>query len=147
MGEVKRARRCSRANAYGVARFAASLLVSLAISFSFVFAASQANTATSAQAQREIDALIAGLGASGCRFERNGSWYDAATAEAHLRKKYEYLRKRDMADTAELFIERAASRSSMSGQAYRVRCGKDAPVESATWFERKLVEIRRAAGR
>lgn len=105
-----------------------------------------ASAAQTPRARREIDGLIVGLGASGCRFERNGSWYDAATAEAHLRKKYDYLRKRDMADTAELFIERAASRSSMSGKAYRVRCGKDAPVESASWFKRKLAEIR-AAGR
>lgn len=103
-----------------------------------------ANAGQTPEAQREIEGLIAGLGASGCRFERNGSWYDAAVAEAHMRKKYEYLRKRDMADTAELFIERAASRSSMSGKAYRVRCGKDAPVESASWFKRKLAEIRAA---
>lgn len=118
-----------------------------AIAFAISLTPIRASAAPSAQAQREIDALIAGLGASGCRFERNGRWYDAATAKAHLRKKYDYLRKREMADTAELFIERAASRSSMSGEAYRVRCGRDAPVESATWFERKLAEIRRAAGR
>lgn len=118
----------------------------IAISFAIALAPMPASAAPSAQAQREIDALIAGLGGSGCRFERNGDWHDAAAAKAHLRKKYEYLRKREMADTAELFIERAASRSSISGKAYRVRCGRDAPVESATWFKRKLAEIR-AGGR
>ncbi len=107
-----------------------------------VLAVSSTQAAPTAQAEREIDALIAGLGASGCQFERNGDWHDAAAAKAHLQKKYDYLRKRDMADTAELFIERAASRSSLSGKAYRVRCGRDAPVESATWFKRKLAEIR-----
>ncbi|MCC7248231.1 MAG: DUF5329 domain-containing protein [Lysobacter sp.] len=111
------------------------------------FAVSSTQAAPTAQAEREIHALIAGLGVSGCRFERNGDWHDAAAAEAHLQKKYDYLRKRDMADTAELFIERAASRSSLSGKAYRVRCGRDAPVESATWFKRKLAEIRAGSGR
>ena len=94
------------------------------------------------RAQREIAALIDGLGASGCRFERNGSWYDAKTAKAHLQKKYDYLRKRGMADTAELFIERAASESSMSGKPYHVRCPGAAAEPSRLWFERKLRAVR-----
>ena len=55
----------------------------------------------------EIEQLIAGLGASGCDFQRNGSWYPPTKAEAHLRRKYEWLRERDLAATAEQFIERA----------------------------------------
>src|SRR5688572_19534248 len=69
--------------------------------------------APSPQAEREIEQLIQALGSSSCQFERNGSWYDSAEAQAHLRKKLAYLRKRDMADTAELFIERAGSESSL----------------------------------
>lgn len=93
------------------------------------------------QAKREIEGLIAGLGASGCSFERNGRWHDAKAAQAHLQRKYDYLRKRDLADTAELFIERAATASSMSGSPYRVRCGS--VVEpSRRWFERRLRELR-----
>lgn len=93
------------------------------------------------QAKREIEGLIAGLGASGCSFERNGRWHDAKAAQAHLQRKYDYLRKRDLADTAELFIERAATASSMSGKPYRVRCGS--VVEpSRRWFERRLRELR-----
>lgn len=110
-------------------------------------AALPARAAPSPQAQREIDALIAGLGASGCAFERNGRWYDAKTAQAHLQKKYDYLRKRDMADTAELFIERAASESSMSGKAYRVRCAGKAAEPSAQWFRQRLQALRAAAKR
>lgn len=110
-------------------------------------AALPAGAAPSPQAQREIDALIAGLGASGCAFERNGRWYDAKTAQAHLQKKYDYLRKRDMADTAELFIERAASESSMSGKPYRVRCPGKAAEPSAQWFRQRLLALRAAAKR
>lgn len=103
--------------------------------------AATAAAAPTPQAKREIEGLIAGLGASGCGFERNGRWHDAKTAQAHLQRKYDYLRKRDLADTAELFIERAATASSMSGTPYRVRCGS--VVEpSRRWFERRLRELR-----
>lgn len=97
-----------------------------------------------ATAQREIESLIAALGRSGCSFERNGEWYDGARARTHLGRKYDYLRRRDPAGSAESFIERAASRSSTSGRAYHVRCpGK--PVESASaWFHRQLRDLRAA---
>ncbi len=48
-------------------------------------------------------------------FQRNGSWYDGSDARAHLQRKYDYLLKKGMVDSAEQFIERAASQSSMSG--------------------------------
>ena len=106
-----------------------------------------ASAAPTAKAQREIDGLIAALGDSGCEFERNGSWYDANKARAHLQKKYDYLRKRGMADTAELFIERGASKSSMSGKPYRVRCPGKAVDTAAHWFEQRLQMLRTAPAR
>lgn len=105
-------------------------------------AAFSASAEPTAKAQREIDALIAELGTSGCEFERNGSWHDAKAARAHLQKKYDYLRKRNMADTAELFIERGASKSSMSGKAYRVRCPGKAAEPSERWFRQRLRTLR-----
>ena len=122
-----------------IARFAFTVLL---VATMLLAAALPAGAAPSPQAQREIDALIAGLGASGCAFERNGHWYDAKTAKAHLQKKYDYLRKRDMADTAELFIERAASESSMSGKPYRVRCPGKSAEPSAQWFRQRLQALR-----
>ena len=109
--------------------------------------ANAASAAPTAKAEHEIDALIAGLGSSGCEFERNGSWHDAKAARAHLQKKYDYLRKRDMADTAELFIERAASKSSMSGKAYRVRCPGKTAEPSERWFRQRLQTLRAAPTR
>lgn len=103
-----------------------------------------AQAAPSAQAEREIEQLIQTLARSGCQFERNGSWHDAGQAQAHLRKKLAYLRKRGLADTAELFIERAATRSSLSGQPYRMRCGQAAPIGSAAWLQAQLVQLRKA---
>lgn len=96
-------------------------------------------------AEREIAALIAELGRSGCRFERNGTWYDAATARAHLQKKYDYLRKRDLVNSAEQFIARGASESSMSGKPYRVQCAPQPATPAAAWFKQRLAAIRAAA--
>lgn len=97
------------------------------------------------KAKREIDRLIVALGSSGCEFQRNGRWYPAAEAQAHLRRKYEYLVKRDLVDSPEQFIERAGSQSSMSGKAYAVRCPGKAAVPSSQWLGARLSEIRHAA--
>jgi hypothetical protein len=112
-------------------------MIAIAASISAIVSA-----APTAKAQHEIDALIAGLGTSGCQFERNGSWYDAKAARDHLQTKYNYLRKHNMADTAELFIERGASKSSMTGKLYHVRC-QDKPAEtSERWFKQRLQTLR-----
>ena len=100
--------------------------------------------APSDTARREIAGLIGALDGSSCRFQRNGDWHDARNATAHLRRKYDYLRKRDLAPTAEAFVERAASRSSLSGKAYRVQCGRAPAQDSQAWFLAALTEIRAA---
>ena len=91
---------------------------------------------------REVHALVAALGASRCRFERNGTWHDAAAAQAHLLKKYAYLRKRNLVPSTDVFIERGASQSSASGKPYRVQCGAAAPVASAVWLRMRLAALR-----
>lgn len=99
----------------------------------------------SAAAAQEIDQLIAALAKSGCEFQRNGRWHDAAQAQDHLRKKYAWLRKRDLVDTAEQFIERAGSKSSFSDRAYQVRCPGQPAVASATWLRTRLAQLRGTA--
>src|SRR5688500_16837172 len=92
---------------------------------------------------REIEGLITALGASGCDFQRNGSWYPSKKAGQHLRRKYDYLRERDKVATAEQFIALAGTRSSMSGRAYSVRCPGTPVVDSAAWLQARLRDIRR----
>ena len=100
-----------------------------------------ASAAPSAKAKAEIAGMMDALSGSGCRFQRNGSWHGAAEARAHLQRKYDYLLKKNKVDTVEQFIERAASRSSMSGRAYRVQCdGKE--QDSASWFNTQLKRLR-----
>lgn len=101
-----------------------------------------AHAAPGPQATREITALMAALGQSGCRFERNGDWHDAEDARAHLQRKYDALLRRDLVDTAEQFIERAASRSSITGRVYHVRCGTGPVREAGPWFREQLQRVR-----
>ena len=101
----------------------------------------------SSMAAREIGSLFTSLETSGCEFNRNGSWYNAAKASEHLKRKYDYLAKKHLADSAELFIARAATESSMSGKAYQVRCPSKAPVDSKVWFQDQLLHYRKAHGR
>lgn len=99
----------------------------------------------SASTTQEIAQLFAALETSGCRFQRNGSWHEAPQAKAHLQRKYDYLLKKRRLTTTESLIDLAASRSSVSGSAYRVQCWQSAPVDSAAWFTGRLSAIR--AGR
>lgn len=107
--------------------------------------ASSAGAATLSPAARgEIDGLLARLAASGCQFKRNGSWHGGDEAQAHLRRKLDYLADRGLVASAEQFIDRAATKSSMSGQAYLVRCGSSAAVPSGRWLHAEL-RAQRAA--
>ena len=91
----------------------------------------------------EIDALFKALQASGCQFNRNGSWYSGAEAQAHLTKKLEYLERKDLVKSTEDFINLAASTSSSSDKPYLVRCGSAPAIESKAWLQTKLVELRK----
>ena len=111
--------------------------------------AAQLAAALDETARREIDYLLTRLESSDCRFFRNGKWYGAKRARRHLEKKLAWLAKRDLVASAEQFIERAATKSSNSGEAYRVHCGDaadvpDTAVPSAVWLMNELTRYRQA---
>ncbi len=91
----------------------------------------------------EVAHLLDSVGGSHCQFNRNGSWYEAAEARAHLQKKFDYLDQRKQVGTAEDFIGRAATSSSISGKAYQIRCPGAAPVDSAAWLGTELARYRK----
>src|SRR5258705_10613033 len=66
----------------------------------------------------EIAALLTRLETSGCEFNRNGVWYNAAEAKAHLVFKLGFA---GSLQSTEQFIERLATKSSMPGEPYLVR--------------------------
>lgn len=108
--------------------------------------AAVASAATpSARARVELDSLVAGLRASGCSFERNGTWHDAATAADHLQRKREALQGKGRISTAEDFIRLGGTGSSVTGRPYQVRCPDAAVVPSRVWLERRLALVRSRA--
>lgn len=100
----------------------------------------------SAEVRGEVRQLLAFLESSGCRFLRNGKWHESREASAHLQRKYDYLAKRGLIVRTEDFIERAATRSSVSGDPYRVRCGSQDAVDGATWLNDALSRQRKERG-
>ena len=91
---------------------------------------------------KEIEHLFDHIKDSECRFKRNGKWYNADEAMEHIHNKYNYLVKRGLIHSTEQFIERAASKSSMSGKPYMISCAETEPVTSSTWFQKELTNFR-----
>ena len=117
----------------------------LSLLFLLCFSA-QSVAALDEPAQREIDYLLMRLETSDCRFFRNDKWYDAKRARKHLEKKLAWLSRRDLVDSAEQFIERAATKSSRSGVPYLVQCAHGPPMLSADWLTEELRRIRGRVG-
>jgi|SRR5450631_2910082 len=116
-------------------------LASTAIALVWIAAAHAAPTPA---AKIEIEYLLSAIASSDCRFYRNGTWYDAKSAAAHLRGKYESLVAKELIRDADDFIERAATKSSMSGQDYAIKCEGIAEMSSRQWLTDLLVSYRAA---
>lgn len=88
----------------------------------------------------EIQYLLEFVATSQCSFIRNGTVYKPADAADHLRLKYS--RGKKYVNSAEQFIERLASESSWSGQAYTADCGANT-LPSKDWLYQALAEYRK----
>ena len=104
-----------------------------------------ARAAPPAIAQTEINYLLGFIELSGCQFYRNGSWYDSHQAQAHLRSKYDALAATGRIETAEDFIEQAATSSSLSGKAYAIKCTSGPVVTTNQWLREVLARYRSSA--
>ncbi|MBI2801072.1 MAG: DUF5329 domain-containing protein [Gammaproteobacteria bacterium] len=104
--------------------------------------APMAHAAPSAAVETEIKYLIGFIETSGCEFYRNGNWYDSLRAADHLRYKYKMLAASDRISTTEDFIEKAATKSSLSGEPYEVRCSGREPITSTQWLYESLAHYR-----
>ena len=98
--------------------------------------------ADSDNTDREIQHLMAYIAGAECRFIRNGKEYSPEAARNHIQKKYEYARNR--IKTTEEFIQGIASKSSISGKAYMVRCN-DQIMLCADWLRVELQRFRQKA--
>jgi hypothetical protein len=96
----------------------------------------------SSLARTEIDSLLHSLGNSKCQFYRNGSWHSGSETRAHLTKKYHYLLDKGLISSAEEFISAAATESSMTGEAYKVKCPTQEALPSSVWLKNELHRVR-----
>jgi hypothetical protein len=99
-----------------------------------------ASDAYAAPLQDEIDHLLQYLSESGCSYMRNGSEHTAQDAVAHIRKKANYY-KNDI-DSTERFIELSASRSTISGKSYTIRCPGLPAQDANAWLSAELNRYR-----
>jgi hypothetical protein len=106
------------------------------------FCAFVAHAAPPPAAQVEINYLLSVVANSGCEFFRNGTWYDGKSAAAHLQGKYQVLAAKGLIGSSADFIERAATRSSVSNREYAIKCEGSATVSSHAWLTELLVHYR-----
>jgi hypothetical protein len=100
-----------------------------------------AHATPSATEDQLIDTLIQRVGRmSSMIFLRNGSEYHAADAAKHMQAKYDYFKKELV--TAEDFIQRCASRSEMTGQAYKVKLEGGAVRDASEFLNGELRTLR-----
>ena len=114
----------------------------LAVAAAAAFALSHlAAAAPPGPATDEIDHLLQYVAASSCTFVRNGSEYSAEKAREHLADKYRFAASR--ISSAEDFIRYLATKSSLSGEEYHVKCGKIDALSGA-WLTAELDRYRKA---
>jgi hypothetical protein len=89
---------------------------------------------------QKIDYLITKVEKlEGAKFYRNGTWYDATAAASHLRMKREKAGK--AIKTANDFINRIASESSMTGEAYKIKLKDGKEMLAKDFFITVLKEL------
>ena len=96
------------------------------------------HTSSAAGTTEEIASLLLFIEQSECTFIRNGKHYDALKAREHIEKKYTYYKER--ITTAEDFILYSATKSSITGEPYRVICNGENMI-TADWLNAELVEL------
>ena len=88
---------------------------------------------------QEIQHLFEFISRSDCIFIRNNTEYPAREARDHMQTKYDYAKR--WVGSAEQFIERIATKSSISGNRYQIRC-QDQLLYSDNWLKQELKRYR-----
>ena len=100
-------------------------------------------TGAAAGTEEEIAHLMQTIEESDCVFSRNGKEHTGVEALEHIRTKYDYVKRR--VKKAEDFIEYAATKSSMTGRPYLVRCGEE-EMATGEWLKAELAAFRKSPG-
>ena len=95
--------------------------------------------AISVNTDQEIQHLFKYIVESNCIFIRNNTEYTAIEARKHMQRKYDYARR--WINNTEQFISKIASKSSMSGKRYQIRC-QNQLFYSDSWLTQELKRYR-----
>ena len=106
------------------------LLVLLSLMGGYAYAQDSSEAAKIRYLIGSVEAL------QGVKFLRNGSEYDAKKAADHLRLKLKMAG--DRVKTAEDFIRLCGSKSSVSGEAYRMRLPDGTTMYAEAFFRERL---------
>ena len=87
-----------------------------------------------------IQFLLTRVSQSGYVFIRNGKEHNSLDAAKHMRRKYEHFV--DEIETPEQFIERAATKSMMTGRRYRIRFADGTEMDTSDWLLNELALFR-----
>jgi hypothetical protein len=94
-------------------------------------------------AELEVEHLLTFIAVSNCDFYRNGTWYSAADAQAHMREKLAIVFPGTQAPTAEEFIEKVATKSAFTNIPYQIRCAGEKPMPVDVWLLGELHHYRK----
>lgn len=94
--------------------------------------------------REKIDRLLERVEQSGLIFIRNGEEHNSLAAAAHWRRKFEAEGPR--VNTLEEFIEKIASRSSLSDQPYQVRLSDGTVAETGPWLRAQVTTLSAPQG-
>ena len=90
----------------------------------------------------EVDHILTFVRHSQCTFIRNGSDHTSAEAADHIAMKAKHAGV--TVTNGDTLIDLVASKSSITGQPYHVRCPGLPEMESATWLHGELNRYRKS---
>lgn len=92
------------------------------------------------KSQHEVEHLISFVSNTPCLIERNWISHNGREAIAHIQQKYDYFR--DDIKTTEQFIEYSATKSTMTGKDYMVKCAGQSTLKTKDWLLQELHKYR-----
>ncbi|MFK8138756.1 MAG: DUF5329 family protein [Bdellovibrionales bacterium] len=115
----------------------------------FLFLGFQSNATETAWdlEKKKIDFLLLELSRVEGKFERNGDFYSSEDARNHLKMKLQnavnsWFSPPKSKWTAKMFIEKLASKSSISGKAYKIHFKTGKVEEARRWLLKRLEKYK-----
>lgn len=99
------------------------------------------SVAAQAAYKTEIAHLLEYVKTTECTYIRNGTSHNGTEAVSHIKNKYNYYKK-DIS-SAEDFIRLSATKSTMSGSKYYIKCPGSPKIESGQWLLKELDRYRK----